>query len=389
MVFRCAVGSILCLALYGATVRPGAADAFSEPGTEEALKGFSELRPIDVHAHVFKYNRALEAFLDRLHLTLLTILVVDDTAAYARKLDPQHTDALGAARASAGRVAFCTSFDPYRITEPDFAKETVQQLDADFARGAVAVKLWKNVGMQIRGRDGRFVMPDDPLFEPLYKDIAQHRRTLITHLAEPDACWEPPDSDNHSYQGILRRYVDAYYTQNPQWYMYRHPDRPTKQAILAARDHLIERNPQLRVVGAHLGSMENDVGDIAQRLDRYPNFAVETGGRTFYWMMQPRDKVRAFILNYQDRILYGTDFQFSVAADAAAILRRIETTYAQDWKFFATGETFQVEGQPVHGLNLPQEVLAKIFRQNAMSWIPGIVANRQINPAHVSPSPGE
>ena len=48
---------------------------------------------------------------------------------------------------------------------------------------------------------------------------------------------------------------------------------------------------------------------MARRFDRYPNFAVDTAARVPYFMMQPRDKVRAFLIKYQDRILYGTDLE--------------------------------------------------------------------------------
>src|SRR5216110_196673 len=89
--------------------------------------------------------------------------------------------------------------------------------------------------------------------------------------------------------------------------MYLHPERPSKERILTARDRMLAKHPTLRVVGCHLGSMETDVDEIAKRFDRYPNFAVDTAARVSYLMLQPREKVRAFLLKYQNRVLYGTD----------------------------------------------------------------------------------
>ena len=63
---------------------------------------------------------------------------------------------------------------------------------------------------------------------------------------------------------------------------------------------MLANNPKLRVVGCHLGSMEADVGEIAQRFDRYPNFAVDTAARVVSLMMQPPEKVRTFLIKYQD-----------------------------------------------------------------------------------------
>jgi len=334
-----------------------------ETGAEEALKAFAVLRPIDTHAHVFKNDPSFQAFLDRVHLTLLDILVVDDTEAYAKKLEPQRTDALAAIHGSAGHMVLCTTFDPYGFADPQFAERAIKQLNEDFAHGAVAVKLWKNVGMEIRRSDGTFVMPDDPIFEPIYKDIEEHQRTLVAHLAEPDSCWEPP--------GQSADYI-GYYKQHPQWHMYLHPDHPSKEKLLVARDHLLEMNPHLRVVGAHLGSMETDVDQIARRFDKYPNFAVDTAARVRYLMLQPREKVRAFLIKYQDRVLYGTDLSFLVTGNVQEALNYWEMTYAQDWKFFATDETVVQDGKAIRGLKLPEPALRKIFHENAIRWIPGI-----------------
>ncbi len=334
-----------------------------ETSTAEALKAFGALRPIDTHAHVFKNDPAFRAFLERTHLTLLDILVIDDTAAYAKTLEPQRSDALLAVHGSGGHIVFCTTFDPYSFADPHYVEQTIKQLNEDFAHGAIAVKLWKNVGMQIRRSDGSFVMPDDALFEPIYKDIEKHGRTLVAHLAEPDSCWKPPDQ-NAEYLG--------YYKEHPAWYMYQHPDYPSKEKILAARDHLLEMNPRLRVVGAHLGSMESDVDQMARRFDKYPNFAVDTAARVRYLLDQPREKVRAFLIKYQDRVLYGTDLSLAVTGDTQAALKYWEMTYTQDWKFFATDETVTKEGRTARGLSLPEPVLRKIFHENAVRWIPGI-----------------
>jgi predicted TIM-barrel fold metal-dependent hydrolase len=332
-------------------------------GSEGALRAFAALRPIDTHAHVFKHDPSVVAFLERQHLTLLNILVVDGTEPYARSLEPQRHDALAAIQGSARHMVFCTTFDPYKFAAPHFAADAVRQINEDFARGAVAVKLWKNVGMEIRKPDGSFLMADDPLLEPIYKDIEDHRRTLVAHLAEPDSCWQPPETVDY----------EGYYKLHPAWYMYAHPDHPSKQRLLEARDHLLAMNPHLRVVGAHLGSMETDVDQIAARLDKYPNFAVDTAARVRYLTEQPRAKVRAFLIKYQDRVVYGTDLSLFPTADVQQTLKYWETTYIQDWKFFATDDTVDYAGKTVRGLNLPQPVLRKLFRENAARWIPGIV----------------
>ncbi len=337
----------------------------AQPGQQRSLDlaSFSALEPIDTHVHLYKDDPAFGALMQRLKLRILDICVIDDRDPYFKGLEPQRGDVLKVVHSTGGRAVLCTTFSPYKFEEPGFARQTIRQLDADFAEGAIAVKIYKVMGMEMKSKAGKYVMPDDPAFEPIYKHIAAHHRTVVAHIAEPDSCWQPPNSASPDYE---------YYQQNPQEYAYAHPEWPSKAAILAARDHLVAENPTLRVVGAHLGSMETDVNEIAQRFERYPNFAVDTAARVPYFMIQPRDKVRAFLIKYQDRILYATDLVVMPKDDTGKALADWNSTYERDWKFFATDQTVEYQGHSYQGLGLPEPVLRKIFHDNAIHWLPGI-----------------
>jgi predicted TIM-barrel fold metal-dependent hydrolase len=115
------------------------------------------------------------------------------------------------------------------------------------------------------------------------------------------------------------------------------------------------------------------VDQIASRFDRYPNFAVDTAARVVSLVVQPNDKVRKFIIKYQDRIVYGTDLGFYAGRTDDAAVREWERHYALDWRYFATGDTFMYQGHEAHGLNLPASVLKKLYHDNAVRWIPGIL----------------
>jgi hypothetical protein len=127
----------------------------------------------------------------------------------------------------------------------------------------------KNIGMEVKDSQGRYVMVDDPRLQPIYRDIADHNKTLIAHQAEPDVAWTPDPKAIDS----------SYYAEHPEWNMSKLPGAPSKAEILAARDRLLAENPGLKVIGAHLGSMESNVDFVADRLDRYANFAVDTAAR--------------------------------------------------------------------------------------------------------------
>jgi predicted TIM-barrel fold metal-dependent hydrolase/DNA-directed RNA polymerase subunit H (RpoH/RPB5) len=341
----------------------------AQPARPQAgdVTSFSAVAPIDAHAHLYKDDPAFGALMKRLNLRILDILVIDDRDPYAKAMEPQRGDVLKVIHGTGGRAVMCTTFSPYEFEEPGFAQRTIHQLDADFAAGAIAVKIYKVMGMEMKSKAGKYVLPDDPAFEPIYKYIATRNRTVVSHLAEPDSCWQAPNPASPDYE---------YYNENPQEYAYAHPEWPSKAAILAARDHLVAENPTLRVVGAHLGSMEADVNEIAKRLDRYPNFAVDTAARVPYFMLQPRDKVRAFLIKYQDRILYATDLVTMPKDDTAKALANWNSTYERDWKFFATDQAVEYRGRSYRGLALPRPVLVKIFHDNAVRWLPGIMGKQ-------------
>jgi len=330
---------------------------------EQSLKSFAAIHPIDVHVHVFKTDPAFQAMLERLNLKLMDILVMDDTLSYRKQLQPQIDDALALARSGHGHIVWCTTFDPYKFENPSFTADAIQQIDRNFAEGAVAVKIWKNIGMEIRDRSGKYIMADDEKFQPIYRDIAAHGKTLMTHQAEPNVAWGPSDPSDPSW---------SYYQENPQWYVGDKPGFPTKRMILDARDRMLEKNPKLRVVGVHLGSMERSLDEIARHLDQYPNFAIDTAGRMEYLMLMPREQLRNFLIKYQDRILYGTDLDLLATANIAETVSEWQATYARDWEFLATGDSMKMEGKQVLGLSLPGPVLEKILRDNAKRWIPGL-----------------
>jgi predicted TIM-barrel fold metal-dependent hydrolase len=336
----------------------------SGPFTASELQKFDALDPIDTHTHIHVSEPAVYAFLKTYNLHVLDIMIDSDLNPVERNLAVESKDAWNIVHQSDGRIAFCTTFNPYPFRQPDFAKVSIQKINSDFAKGAVAVKLWKNVGMEIKDAKGNYLMPDNLVFEPIFKDIEAHDKTLIIHVADPNSAWEAPNPASPDYD---------WYTHHPKLYMYGKPGVPSKAAILAARDRILDRNPKLRIVGAHLGSMESNFDQLAQRLDKYPNFAVDIAARMPYIEMQPRAKMIAFFTKYQDRLIYGTDHEIAPGDNVQEALKEWQDDYANDWRYLATGDTILYGNQKVRGLDLPPSILRKIYHDNAVHWFPGIL----------------
>jgi predicted TIM-barrel fold metal-dependent hydrolase len=320
---------------------------------------------IDAHVHYNGDHAACLALLERLDLKLLNISVAHGPD------DPwrERAEAFCAlTSAHPDRYAWCTTFD-----EPDgsrdWAERTIAGLETDLCRGAVACKVWKNIGMSARKATGEFLMVDDPLFDPVYAYLARSGRTVIMHIGEPLACWQPLDENDPHY---------GYYSTHPEWHMYGRTGYPSHAELMDARDHVLAKFPRLRVVGAHLGSLEYDVKEVARRLDRYPNFAVDTSARTKDLACQDRETVRAFFEAYADRILFGTDavirdsHQAMSEDERETALARMMARYVREFAYYEGDEGMEIAGRTVRGLGLAAEVLDQLYAGNAVRWVPGV-----------------
>ena len=245
------------------------------------------------------------------------------------------------------RFRFASSFSVKPFNQSDFAATTIAKLKTDFDRhNAVAVKIWKDMGMMLTDADGHYVFCDDKRFLPVYDYIAERGRVLYMHIADPLAAWQPLDPASPHY---------GYYKNHPEFHWYGRTDRPSHDEILGHRDALLERYPNMTFVAAHLASLEHDLSLVSGFLDKFPNAHVDTAGRAGDLMRMPNDAVRAFFTKYQDRVLYGSDWDFdehTFTGDAAERAKRMDKLAEGFGKVFRYFE---------ETLALPPDVLHKIL----------------------------
>ena len=133
--------------------------------------------------------------------------------------------------------------------------------------------------------------------------------------------------------------------------------------------------PALQFDAVHLASLEWDVDKVADFLERFPNARVDTAARLVHLEYQAaRDpvKVRAFLIRYQDRILYGSDEAWGREEADPAAAAALHATWLADWRFLATADVMtsqDFEGS-FHGMRLPRAVVDKIYRRNARALFP-------------------
>jgi predicted TIM-barrel fold metal-dependent hydrolase len=324
-----------------------------------ATPDIPSIEKIDVHAHIFEDLPPLMEFMRANNIRAINVCNNGTDGHFAT----MHRIAFDVGRKYPDVLWVTTTFDLLRRNDPTYVTDVIAHLGSTFDRGAVGVKVWKEIGMEIKRPDGTFILPDDPLFDAIYAFIAKRGRPLHAHLGEPIEAWLPLNPESVSYN---------YYKGNPEWHLYNKPEYPTHAAIIETRDNILRKHPKLVMVAAHLGSLEHDLDAIAERFERYPNFNIECAARVRYLTRYSTERVRDFFIKYQDRILYGVDMSWkpyrtrqpSEAMRQAYILRRQER-YLSDFAYFAGNGETTYEGRKVQALALPRDVLEKFYSGNA------------------------
>ena len=350
---------IASAAMAAGTDAQAAAAAGAAPGYY-TLGDFQRVDKIDAHVHL--HGRA-ERFMAQAIADRFRVLTIDVDSPDFPPIAEQQQAAVSLRQRYPGWVAFAATFPVDGFQSPGWSDAAVRHIDEAVAQGAVGVKIWKNIGMVLRNPDGSYVMPDDPRLEPVIAHLERKHIVLLGHQAEPLNCWLAPEK-------MTVRSDREYFREHPQYYMYRHPDMPTHDAILAARDRMLRAHPQLRFDGVHLASLEWDVDRVGDFLDRFPNAVVDLAARLVHLEYQAAsdpDKVRRFLIRYQDRILYGSDTGYGPGESAPAEIAALHADWLKDWGFLVTGERMHSAdfGAEFRGLRLPRTVVDKIYRGNA------------------------
>ena len=304
---------------------------------------------IDVHTHLFADRSALDQLFERWNMSVVDINL-PQTPLFPGTPGSRWSRMLQLRAAHPGRVTLCATPDLTRIDGPDFPAAPLRELTSALDSGAAVIKIWKNVGMFVRDSAGRYVEIDDRRLEPLWDLVAKRRVPVIVHVGDPVVGWGPP----HDHDPDI-----AFFLASRDEYPYLHPEMPRWSEIMAARSRWLRAHPNLTVVAAHFGNMADSLDLLAGILDSFPNLYLDTSARTSQLRRQPVGRVRAFVLRYQDRILYGSDVhtigdeKSLNSQELANEAQRMNDVLADDWHYYN------------RELALPRPVLEKIYHGNA------------------------
>ena len=241
---------------------------------------------------------------------------------------------------------------------PEFGRHTARQLADAVARGVSGLKVFKQLGLGYRDADGGLLKIDDPRWDPIWAACGELGIPVLIHSGDPAAFFDPIDRFNERWEELSR---------NPSW-SFHGEQFPSLDELLEARNRVIARHPKTQFIGAHMASSEHDLETAAKWLDAYPNLHLDIASRISELGRQPR-AAREFLIRYADRILFGTDGPWP------------ETRLHAYWRFLETGDEafdYSEKSPPpqglwrISGVELPDDVLRKIYHLNAVKLIPGV-----------------
>ena len=262
-------------------------------------------------------------------------------------------------RARPGRFATFCQPDWSVVTEAGFGEKLAAGLRESVARGARGVKVWKALGLRLRDAEGRLVMPDDERLAPLWETAADRGVPVLIHVADPVAFFDPLDARNERLEEL---------GANPDWWFGDREAFPAFDRIIDSFEAVIAANPETTFVGAHVACYAEDLGWVSRMLDSYPNLHADIAARIAELGRQPR-AARELLLRHADRILFGTDLEPEAA------------TYEIHFRFLQTDDehfAYSTDDPPpqgrwtISGLDLPGEVLERIYGANARRLIGGL-----------------
>ena len=247
---------------------------------------------------------------------------------------------------------------------PDAMAERLRgQIDRMLERGCVGIKMLEGKPNTRKA----YPVPDfdSEIWEPWWAEAEQRQVPLIMHVNDPETFWDASKVDDFARKAGW--FYDETYVNNEDQY--------------AQIERVLERHPLLRILFPHFYFLSLQLPRLAKLLDRYPNVYTDvTPGTELILNMGAEDlhdEAHRFFINYQNRILYGTDIGGRQVIREEPALLSLEESRARAnlvRTFLEAEGPYLLEDDGAYytgrgsvtltGLGLPAQVQRKILREN-------------------------
>ena len=240
------------------------------------------------------------------------------------------------------------------IGNPGWTENAVRQLEMDVKNGARGLKIFKSLGLRYKDANGNRVAVDDELIDPIWAKCGELGIPVLIHSADPKSFWDPMDSNNERWLELKTRPGRKRSDVDPApW-----------QQIIDEQHRMFKKHPNTRFINAHMGWHANNLGKLSELMEEMPNMYVGIGAIIAELGRQPRF-ARKFFLEYQDRILFGKD---AWNPDEFPTYFRVLESDDEYFPYYKKYHAFWA----MYGLDLPDEVLRKVYYKNALKLLPDV-----------------
>ena len=254
-----------------------------------------------------------------------------------------------------GRIGLFVNVDFNSIDLENHIENQVSIIRDAVAKGAIGLKVYKSLGLTNKDSKGNRVAVDDERLGPIWEVCGELGIPVLIHSADPFQFWQDKDGQNERWFELKEK-PNRYYGDSDFI--------PPFEDIIKEQHTIFERHKKTTFINAHLGWMGNDLKRLGEHLDRYPNVVTEFGAVIAELGRQPKT-ARQFFIDYQDRIMFGKD---SYNKEEFYTYFRVLESDDEYFSYFRKRHAFW----KMYGLNLPDEVLKKVYYKNALKLFPSI-----------------
>lgn len=253
------------------------------------------------------------------------------------------------------RIVTFGGVDVTKFEEKDFSKYVSSTLKESYRKGIRGLKFFKSLGLVQKDSKGNYIRVDDSRLKPIWETAAQLNIPVLIHIADPVAFFRPLDGNNERFEEL---------NNHPDWSFYKE-GLFTYEQLMEMQENLLESNPDTTFVITHVGSASENLSFVSKQMDKFPNMYVDMAARLAEMGRQPYTS-RDFIIKYQDRFMFSTDISPFRGLECPCYWRFFET---RDEYFDYTPDGNQGRWK-IYGVDLPDEVLKKIYHENAIKLVP-------------------
>ena len=239
----------------------------------------------------------------------------------------------------------------WREIDGDFGKRAAEELEECVRMGAQGLKISKALGLYVRDKSGRLLCADDELLKPIWEKASELNIPVLYHIADPVAFFKPLDQYNERWEELA---------EHPGWHFYGE-QFPTFMELMEQQRNLVKNNPDTTFISAHVASYSENLGWVSDFMKDCSNLYIDISERIAELGRQPYT-AKKFFIEHQDRILFGIDV-YTDPEWYRVYYRFLET--ADEYFNYGLQEIPRQGRWMIYGIDLPDEVLEKIYYKNA------------------------